>query len=176
MAGWWANVSYAQEYNYARLVVIYGGNIPFHFNTIDDYKNGIRIEDGTYIGITMVDSVANSPTVQGFDLRFRSFNGQGTIDGSGGNFLPLNSIEVEATDLGGLGAANFTGLQELMTGWINLVEYTDPVWPPFTDLNYTTSQVKISYQCGIVTSLLGQKADYYNIEIEFELIPTGPGF
>lgn len=176
MAGLYTNFSYGQEYNYARLVVIYGGTIPFHFNSIDDYKNGQRIEDGSYLGITMVDSVANNPTVQGFDLRFRSFNAQGSIDGSGANFLPLNAIEVEAVDLSGLGAANFTGLQPLTTGWVNLVEYTDPVWPPFTDLNYNSHQVKISYECGVNIPLLGQTADYYNVEIEFELIPTGPGF
>jgi hypothetical protein len=166
----------AQEFNYARVVIIYGGQIPFHFNSIDNYKDGIRIEDGTIIGITMVDSVANVPTVMGFDLRFRSFNGQATINGSGGNSLPLTSIEVEAIDFAGLGGALYTGLQPLSAGWINLVEYTDPVSPPFNNLNYNTHQVKISYECGVNTSLLGEVSDYYNIEIEFELIPTGPGF
>jgi len=170
------SASFGQEYNYARLVVIYGGQIPFHFNSIDEYKNGIRIEDGTIIGVTMVDSVANVPTVMGFDLRFRSFNGQASIDGSSGNFLPLSTLELEAIDFGGLGGALYTGLQPLTAGWINLVQYTDPISPPFNDLNYNTHQVKISYECGVNVSLLGEVSDYYNVEIEFELIPTGPGF
>jgi hypothetical protein len=166
----------AQEANYARLVVIYGNSIPFNFNTIDNYKSGIRIDDGTILGISMVDSVANLPTVHGFDLNMRTFNGQVTIQGSGGNSLPLSAIEVEATDFSGLGGAMFTGLQPLSPGWTQLVQYTDPLAPPFNDLNYATHQIRISYECGRNGSLLGETSDYYNVEIEFELIPTGPGF
>ncbi|RLD21616.1 MAG: hypothetical protein DRI54_09030 [Bacteroidetes bacterium] len=166
----------SQDFNYARLVVIYGNNIPFNFNSIENFKNGIRIEDGTILGITMVDSVANLPTVHGFDLQFRSFNSQGVIQGGGANSLPLNTIEVEASDFSGLGGAVYSGLQPLSPGWINLVQYTDPAAPPFNDLNYSMNQVRISYECGINISLLGEISDYYNVEIEFELIPTGPGF
>jgi len=166
----------SQDFNYARLVVVYGNNIPFNFNSIENFKDGIRIEDGTILGITMVDSVANLPTVHGFDLQFRTFNGKAVIEGSGANSLPLNTIEVEATDFSGLGGATYSGLQPLSPGWINLVQYTDPAAPPFNDLNYSTHQIRISYECGINTSLLGEVSDYYNVEIEFELIPTGPGF
>ena len=166
----------SQDFNYARIVVVYGNNIPFNFNSIENFKDGIRIEDGTILGITMVDSVANLPTVHGFDLQFRAFNGQAVIQGTGSNSLPLNTIEVEATDFSGLGSAIYSGLQPLSPGWINLVQYTDPAAPPFNDLNYSTSQVRISYECGKTISLLGEVNDYYNVEIEFELIPTGPGF
>lgn len=167
---------FAQEANYARLVVIYGNNIPFNFNTISDYENGIRIEDGTILGITMVDSASNLPTVHGFDLQMKTFNGQAVIQGSGANSLPLNSIEVEASDFSGLGAAIYSGLQPLSPGWTKLVQYTDGAAPPFNDLNYSTHQIRISYECGKNISLLGEVSDYYNVEIEFELIPTGPGF
>jgi hypothetical protein len=169
-------VSFSQEFNFARLVLIYGGDIPFYFNSIDSYKDGIRIEDGTILGITMVDSVSNPPTVLGFDLRMRTFNGQSVIQGSGTNTLPLNTIEVEATNLIGLGAANYTGLQSLSTSFVNLVEYTDLTAPPFNNLDYPSHQVKISYECGVNSSLLGETSDYYQVLIEFELIPTGPGF
>jgi len=166
----------SQEYNYARLVVVYGNNIPFNFNSIQNYSDGIRIEDGTIVGVTMVDSVTNLPTVHGFDLQFRTFNGQAVIQGSGSNSLPLNTIEVEASDFSGLGGAAYTGLQPLSPGWTKLVQYTDPIAPPFNDLNYSTHQIRISYECGKNISLLGEESDYYNIEIELELIPTGPGF
>ena len=102
-------VSYSQEYNYARLVVIYGNMIPFNFNSIQNYKDGIRVEDGTIFGVTMVDSVSNPPTVHGFDIQFRAFNGQAVIQGTGANSLPLNTIEVEATDFAGLGGAIYSG-------------------------------------------------------------------
>ena len=171
-----ATMVQSQEFNYARLVVVYGNNIPFNFNSIQNFKDGIRIEDGTILGITMVDSVTNLPTVHGFDLQFRAFNSSGVIQGSGANSLPLNTIEVEATDFSGLGGAIYSGLQPLTPGWIKLVQYTDPASPPFNDLNYSTHQIRISYECGKTISLLGEVNDYYNVEIEFELIPTGPGF
>ncbi len=169
----------AQEYNYARLSIIYGGDIPFNFKTIDNYKNGIRIDEGTIIGITLVDSNQTGADLEGFDLRFRSFNAQANIEGTNGN-LPLSTIQVEANNNLGLPApyANYTGLQSLSTSWINLVEYTqNPVNPPdFNNLSWAIHQIKISYECGVATSLLGAESDYYSVEIEIELVPTGPGF
>ena len=169
----------AQEYNYARLSIIYGGDIPFNFKTIDDYQNGIRIDEGTIIGITLADSNQVGATLEGFTLRFRSFNSQANIEGSSNN-LPLSTIQVEALNNIGLPApdANYLGLQSLTTSWVNLVEYTqNPVTPPdFINLDWANHQIKLSYECGVANSLLGEPADYYSVEIEVELIPTGPGF
>ncbi len=169
----------AQEYNYARLSIIYGGDIPFNFKTIENYKNGIRIDEGTIIGITLVDSNQVGHDLEGFDLRFRSFNAQANIEGTNGN-LPLSTIQVEASNNLGLPApdANYKGLQSLSTSWVNLVEYTqNPVDPPdFNNLDWANHQIKVSYECGVATSLLGAASDYYSVEIEIELVPTGPGF
>ncbi len=169
----------AQEYNYARLSVLYGGNIPFNFKTIDNFKNGIRIDNGTVIGVSLVDSNQVGATLEGFTIRFRSFNSQANIEGSSNN-LPLSYIQVEASNNIGLPApdANYTGLQTLTTNWVNVVEYTqNPVTPPdFINLDWANHQINISYECGVANSLLGEPADYYSVEIEIELIPTGPGF
>ncbi len=169
-----------QEYNYARLSVLYGGDIPFNFKSINTFKNGIRINNGTVLGITLVDSNQVAATLEGFILRFRSFNAQANIESNSYN-LPLNTIQVEATNNLGLPApnSNYTGLQDLTTNWVNLIQYTqNPVSPPdFSNLNWTNHQINISYECGISNeSLLGKPPDYYTVEIEFELIPTGPGF
>jgi hypothetical protein len=173
------NNAFSQEYNYARLSVLYGGNIPFNFKTIDNFKDGIRIDNGTILGVTMVDSNQVGATLEGFILRFRSFNAQASVEGSVYN-LPLSTIQVEATNNLGLPApnANYTGLQSLTTNWVNLVEYTqNPVSPPdFSNLDWANHQIKLSYECGVATSLLGEEADYYTVEIEIELIPTGLGF
>lgn len=170
---------YSQEYNYARLSVLYGGNIPFNFKSIDNFKDGIRVENGTIIGVSMVDSNQVGADLEGFILRFRSFNAQSSIEGSVFS-LPLSSIQVEAANNIGLPAPNatYTGLQSLTTTWVNLVEFTqNPVSPPdFTNLDWANHQIKLSYECGVATSLLGEEADYYTVEIEIELIPTGPGF
>ncbi len=171
------NNSYSQEYNYARLTVIYGADIPFNFRSINNYKNGITITNGTVLGITLADSNQAGVSLEGFDLRFRSFNSQANIEGSVYD-IPLSTIELEASNNIGLGAATYTGLKELSTSWTNLVEYTqNPINPPaFSDLIWSNHQVNISYSCGVTNTLLGEESDYYSVEIEIELIPTGPGF
>lgn len=171
---------YSQDYNSARLTILYGGDIPFNFRSIDDYKNGIRISNGTVLGITLVDNNQPAATLEGFTLNFRSFNAQANIEGDNDN-LNLNTIQVEATNNIGLPApdANYTGLQDLTAGWVSLIDYTqNPVTPPdFNNLNWVNHQINISYECGKANgSLLGKPADYYTVEIEFEIIPTGPGF
>lgn len=173
------NLLFSQDYNSARLSVLYGGNIPFNFRSIDDFKNGIRVNNGTTLGVTMVDNNEAGTVLEGFIIRFRSFNSQPTIDGSIYS-LPLSAIEVEASNNLGLPSpnANYTGLQPLSTIWVNLVEYAqNPVTPPdFNNLNWANHQVNLSYECGVQTSLLGEESDYYTVEIEIELIPTGSGF
>lgn len=173
------NAIVAQDYNSARLSVLYGGNVVFNFNSIDDFKDGIRINNGSTLGITLIDNNEPGAIIEGFTLRFRSFNSQATIDGSIYS-LPLSTIEVEATNNLGLPSPNsyYTGLQSLSASWINLLEYTqNPVTPPdFNNLNWANHQVNLSYQCGVSTSLLGEQGDYYTVEIEIELIPTGSGF
>lgn len=155
--------------NVARLTVLIGSHIEFNFNTIDKYNNGITFTDGTTFGITMTDLTAG--TMTGWHMDFQSFLGQPTIDGNGGNTIPLNTIQVEATDANGnLASATFNGLQDLAVSPGNeLMSTTDPTHIPADPL---THQVNLSYECGIANgSILGQTADYYQVEIEVILIP-----
>lgn len=172
-----AQTGISQEWNAARLTILYGSNIPFNFNTLEKIKNGIEIAVGTQIGISLADSNQVGHDLEGFDLNFKSFNGQTEIRGEVYT-LPLNRIRVKAVNALGLGAGTSFGYQDLATGWTPLFSYTNAA---FSDLNWANHQLTISYECGKPApagngSLLGEEPDYYNVEIEFELIPTGPGF
>ncbi|MFZ4726371.1 MAG: hypothetical protein ACOYMD_13125 [Paludibacter sp.] len=168
----------SQEWNAARLTILYGSSIPFNFNTLDKIKNGIEINTGTHVGISLADSSKVGHTLEGFILNFRSFNSQTNIKGDVYT-LPLNRIRIKAENIIGLESGISTGYKSLTTDWIPLFSYTNL---SFTNLDWANHQLNISYECGKPAtsggngSLMGESADYYNVEIEFELVPTGPGF
>ncbi len=159
---------FAQD-NVARLTVLIGSHIVFNFNTLDHYNNGVRIEDGTTIGITM--SEIGPAVTTGWHIDMQTFMGEEVINGSGGNTLPLDAIQIEATDANGnLAGATFTGLQDLaVSPGALLMTTVDPTHIP-ADPN--THQIDLTYECGIANgSLLGQTADYYTVNVEIILIP-----
>lgn len=168
----------SQEWNSARLTVFYGSSIPFNFNSLDKIKNGIEINLGTQIGISMTDLGKVGHTLEGFVLNFRSFNGQTNIKGDVYS-LPLNRLRVKAENALGLESGHSFGYKDLTVDWVTLFSYTNLSW---TNLNWLNHQLKISYECGKPVSgggngsLIGESPDYYNVEVEFELVPTGPGF
>jgi hypothetical protein len=167
-----------QNWNAARLSLLYGGSIPFNFNSIKAYSEGIEIVDGTILGITLTDNNVSEHDLEGFVLTFHTFNGQTAINGAVYD-LPLNVIRVKAENNLGLGAGTTTGYQDLDAASAVLFSYTSS---PFSDLIWDTHQLALSYECGKPLSaggngrLLGKPPDYYMVEIEVELIPTGPGF
>ena len=159
---------HAQD-NSARLTTIIGSRIEFNFNTLDNYNNGIRITNGTTMGISM--SAIAPAVLTGWHIDVQAFNSQSSIDGAGSNSLPLNTIQIEATDANGnLSTAVFNGLQDLAIAPGNtLMSTIDPAHIP-ADAN--THQINLSYECGIANgSLLGQTPDYYAVELEVILIP-----
>jgi hypothetical protein len=168
----------SQEWNAARLTVLYGSSVPFNFNTLTRIKNGIEITTGTKLGISLADSSKVDHKLEGFVLNFRAFNGQPGLKGEV-HSLPLNKMRVKAENALGLGAGSSYGYMDLGTDWVPLFSYTNTEW---TNLDWANHQLIISYECGKPIaaggngSLKGESPDYYNIEIEFELVPTGPGF
>lgn len=162
----------SQEWNSARISLLYGSSIPFNFNTLDKIKNGIEVTTGTRFGISMADSTGHVLT--GFVLNCRAFNNQATIKGDSYS-LPLNRIRIKAENVIGLETGTSAGYKDLTSDWIPLFTYTNLVW---TDLTWNNAQLNVSFECGKVaesgesTSLLGEEPDYYNVEIEFELVPT----
>ncbi len=169
---------FAQEWNYARLSLIYGSDIPFNFNSIDKYRDGIEILDGTILGISLADSSSGGHSLEGFDLNIRTFNGATFIRGDAAN-LSLDRIRVKAESYLGLLSGTSYGYQDLSGVWNTLFSYTNSA---FTDLSWNTDQISISYECGKPVSeggngsLLGEEPGYYTIELEIEIVPTGPGF
>lgn len=170
---------FAQEWNSARLTMLYGSSIPFNFNSISKIKNGITISPGTRLGISMADSAKVGHILQGFVLYSRTFNSQTNLQGEAANTLPLSKIRIKAENYLGLGDGITYGFKDLTSDWVPLFTYTKSPW---VNLSWNTHQLTITYDCGIPTesggngSLIGETPDYYNVEIEFELVPTGPGF
>lgn len=167
-----------QDWNTARLSIIYGGSIPFNFNSIQRYAEGLEIDEGTILGITLRSGNQPGHVLEGFDLRVRTFNGASEISGDA-NDLSLDRIRIRADNYLGLGAGVSFGYLELSSSWTTLFSFSDPL---FTDLSWDTHQLSISYECGKPVglggtgSLLGEPPDYYTVELEIEIIPTGPGF
>jgi hypothetical protein len=171
----------SQEWNSARLTVLYGSSIPFNFNSLDKIKNGIEINLGTLIGISMADSSKVGHKLEGFLLNFRSFNGQTNIKGDVYT-LPLNRLRVKAENALGLENSFIPTYQNLTIDWVTLYSYKIALGTDWKKLDWVNNQLKISYECGKPVSaggngsLMGESPDYYNVEVEFELVPTGPGF
>lgn len=167
-----------QDWNSARLSLLYGGSIPFNFNSIKAYSEGIEIEDGTILGITLTDNNVSGHDLEGFDLTFNTFNGQAAITGAVYD-LPLNVIQVKAENNLGLGSGTSFGYMDLDVAPTMLFSYRNV---SFSDLAWDTHQLSLSYACGKPPSvgengtLLGRPSDYYTVEIEVELIPMGLGF
>jgi hypothetical protein len=172
------NALHGQEWNYARLSLIYGGNIPFNFNSIEKYVNGIEMENATILGITLADSGQAGHTLEGFDLNIRTFNGAAVLKGDV-HSLDLNRIRVKAENYIGLASGFSYGYQDLSAAWNTLFSYSET---PFFNLSWDNHQVAVSYECGKPLSaggngsLLGEPPDHYAVEIELELVPSGPGF
>ncbi len=177
-----ASGAVSQEWNYARLVMIYGGSIPFHFNSIKRYAEGMEIQDGTILGVTLADSAQPSKTLTGFELNVRAFNGATEISGDAYN-LDLDVIRIKAEVSIGFGPGIFDSEDyiDLPPDFEKLCSYTDNAGG-FDDLVWTDHQLAISYECGKPVaaggngSLLGEPPDYYRVEVELELVPTGGGF
>jgi hypothetical protein len=168
----------SQEWNSARLTILYGSSIPFNFNTIEKIKKGIEISTGTRFGITMGDSAKVGHVLQGFVLYCRAFNNQTLVKGDSYS-LPLNKIRLKAENVVGLEAGTSYGYKDLTSDWVPLFTYTSDPW---VNLDWANNQLNISFECGKPVesgangSLMGEEPDYYNVEVEFELVPTGPGF
>ncbi|MFT3752757.1 MAG: hypothetical protein QM800_07725 [Paludibacter sp.] len=166
----------SQEWNSARLSLLYGSSVPFNFTSLDKIKNGIEIVSATRYGISMADSSKVGHTLKGFELYFRAFNLQSNLKGDSYT-LPLSTIRVKAENALGLESGESDDYQPLTSNWVRLFRYVSDPW--VGNLDWANSQLNISFKCGTAdtgSSLMGEPADYYNVEIEFELVPIGDGF
>ena len=169
----------SQDWNTARLNVLYGSSIPFNFTSIDKIKNGLGIPSGTIFGVSMSDSTKVYHGLSGFTLNCRTFNNATNIKGESSS-LPLYKIRIKAENNKGLGAGVSNGYTDLSSDWTPLFLFTNQ--RSSFPLDWSKHQLIISYECGKPSgvhpdaSLMGEDPDYYNVEIEFELVPTGTDF
>ena len=83
-----SNIIGVAQDNVARLTVLIGSHIEFNFNTLDNYNNGIRIEDGTTIGITM--SEISPAILTGWHIDVQTFMGEVTIEDLNKFIIPIS--------------------------------------------------------------------------------------
>ena len=158
-----------------RLTVLAGGNVPFVFNSMEKYRNGINYDRWTKFGITVVDSPA-APTLLTWTLEFRaltvSFTGEDP-----GNTLPLQILELTPTGLG-VPAYTFVSAVPIELQSFNQTLVSD-VLPP--NRSYVDDHVDITYDCGrnllagppaskeLLELVPPAAADYYVVDIVFTL-------
>lgn len=177
MSAWLVQL-HAQEWNTARLSVLYGNNVPFNFSNLARIKEGININVGTRFGITITNlAVPGHDNISGFVLYFRAFNNQTHLKSAVAQ-LPLDVVKVKADNFLGLESGSSYGYVPLATDWTPLFIYDNPLM--WTNLNWANHQLTVSYTCGVPDALgngglMGEIPDFYNVEIEFELVPLFNG-
>jgi hypothetical protein len=180
------------DYNSARISLLTGGNLNFNFLNLNEYKNGITLENYTVLGITIcdcasemgADPVAGS-TITGWDLYIDT--DEPFLTGSiPGNFIPLCFLEAEASTRNGLIGVNYTGRQVLRQhGNSERIAFDDNTPFSIDSRFWTNDQMNISYflavpptnaDCiadNIYFPIINSSVipDYYTITISFTLVP-----
>lgn len=164
-----------------RITIYGGGDVEFIFNSINDYNNGITLNNWSLIGIGITEPAAN---YNGWTVSVsaQDADGDGALNGSiGANTILLSDIQVRATPVGACPSCNFLG-----SLWVNLVgqpastvivnSSSDPACPCppgiLTTLVPATNQINISYRCGVVPakSMMSRPADFYSDNLYFDIV------
>ncbi len=147
----------------ARLTIQSGQSVYFYVNSFDKYINGITYTNWTSLTVSFTDTLDNgTQTGMTWKLDVKAMNNN--IQGTLGN-LPLNTIEIVATDGGGPSAtySPVFALSAIDQSLVTLGTQTDLVTPVLTTVN-------ITYHCGkSITvpdnSLLGRTPDYHTVDL-----------
>ena len=148
----------------SRLRIVSGGSLYFNFNSLSKYENGLTFTDWTRATVYFIDTT-NLGVQTALQWRLDVKATTATINGDGGNTLPLNTIEIESSGIN----ATYNGPFAISDADdIHLVEngiQTDP----------GTTVVNITYHCGksltIPNNLLGITPDYYFVDLLLTLQP-----
>jgi hypothetical protein len=161
----------------SRLRIESGGSIYFYFNSLDQYKNGITYNNWTKVSVYFVDTTAAGATSAAlWILKVKANSNQINSDeGDITHFLPLNTIELEATYTSSTGGTATPAAMPFAL--------SDTDQPLFTDGSQTKSPLKptivnITYHCGksitVPNNLLVPTTrfpDYYYVDIILTLEP-----
>lgn len=171
-----------------RVRVFTGGNLDFVFNSISEYKVGITYLNYTVIGIEATDPAGGTDrTAWRVEVSANDGDGDGFLTGTDPvNTLPFSTVEVQATSVASCVPVpcpiNLFG-----SPWVPLAVVPttiidgnaagggdDIIDGGISELAFTTDQVNISYRAGVTTSLLGEQADFYSDDINFDILLTPP--
>jgi len=168
-----------------RVRVFSGGNLDFVFNSISDYNTGITFTNYTLLGIEATDPAGGTDrTAWRIEISADDADADGLLTGTNpANTIPFSTIEVQATSVVScvpipcpinLFASPWVPLTVFPITTIiidgNALGGADDIIAGVSELAYTIDQVNISYRVGVTTSLLGEQADYYADDINFDII------
>lgn len=170
-----------------RVQVYGGGNVQFIFNSMNDYKSGIILNNWTVIGVGVTEPAANfngwtlSVSVDDNDLNPLDNSLTGSIVA---NMIPFSDIQVQATSMKSCVPVPCP-VNLLASPWVNLVAQPASTviangtndancpCPPgiLNTLTAPTDQINISYRCGVspLGSMLSHAADIYSDNIYFDI-------
>ena len=161
---------YCQNSTTSRLTIQSGGSVNFYINSFDKYQNGITYTNWTTVTVYFIDTldIDGSQTALTWKLDVKAMDVN--IDGTLSN-LPLNTIEIVATDGGGP-AATYSpvfALSSIDNSLVTAGTQTNLAVPVLTIVN-------ITYHCGKSltvpdNSLLGKIPDHYTVDLLFTLGP-----
>ncbi len=150
--------AYGQTDTVARVDILTGGSVTFHFNSYAKISNGIEYTNWTNLKAYFVATNAGVPTAAQWRLTVRS--NTANIVGDGGNILDTRTVQVSANSAG----------QGTDQGWVSLTNAdvllvnngTNPI---------NTATIVISYRCGmdVAFPILGESSDYYFVDLVFTL-------
>jgi len=156
-----------------RLTFISGGNVPFVFNSIAKWENGVSYLDWTRFSISVTDSASGVTDLVNWSMTFkvRDDDGDALLTGDGGNTLNFNTIVLEPSIAGACGAVIVGGPTYFLTT-VETEFVTGTIPLSGTCVN---TVVGITYRCGTIpgtnTLIADQNAvaDHYSDLIEFTL-------
>lgn len=142
------------------IVLLSGGNVVFHFTSLNKYTNGITLTEWTRLAIKY-DSDGG-----GTNWRLAVRSQQAQFDGDGGNSMDLDVLELTPVDGGGNNALGAFLQPTIQLSGIDqdLVQGATPDGTALDD-----NLVNITYECGVTNSVMEFQPDYYNIDLEITL-------
>lgn len=140
------------------VTVVRGRNPSFYFTTFNRLNNGIPYPNFTEFNVSFIDS---GDATNRWELHVNALTAQ--IDGDTYN-IPLNTVRISVNS-----SANWV---------VNAGQPIDLTANPATGVLITNGQqgsnfrVIVSYDCGVAPSpaLIGQSADNYYVELNFEFV------
>ncbi len=148
-------------FSQARLNISSGSSVNFYFNSLQKYQNGISYNDFTKLNVQYRDTTAAN-TYPHWRIDVKALTTK--IIGDMGNDLDLDVLELSAT---GPAPGISSGRQVLQTTESTLFSGANET---IIGGSLSSETVSVSYFCGTNVSLIGEKEDYYVVDILFTLI------